>query len=87
MSDEALRAVIVDCLLGVAPEADAARLDSHRSFHDQLDIDSVDYLNYILAIEERLGLRIAETDYPRLSSLEGALAYLGDRRRRDGGDG
>jgi acyl carrier protein len=79
VTDADLRTLILDCLKSVAPEADVGRLDAHRSFHDQLDIDSIDYLNFVLAIEERLGTRIAEIDYPKLSSLQGALAYLADR--------
>jgi acyl carrier protein len=87
MTGSDLRAVVLACLQSVAPEADVARLDPHQSFHDQVDLDSVDYLNFILAVEDRLGLRIAEADYPRLSSLEGSLAYLADRASDHGGDG
>lgn len=85
MTDTDLRALILACVKSVAPEADLAGLDAHRSFHDQVDIDSVDYLNFILALEDRLNLRIAEADYPRLSNLEGCVAYLGTRlpRRAD----
>ena len=63
----------------VAPEADTAALDPERSFRDQLGIDSIDYLNFMIGLEERLGVRIAEIDYPKLSSLGGCLAYLRQR--------
>jgi len=46
------------------------------SFRDQLDIDSVDFLNFVLALEQRLGRTIPQLDYPRLSTLDGCVAYL-----------
>ncbi len=75
-TDDRLRAVIVDALKAVVPDGDLATLDPGRSFHDQLDIDSVDFVNFAMTLERQLGLRIAEVDYPRLSSLNGCLAYL-----------
>jgi acyl carrier protein len=71
-----LRQVVIEALQTVAPDADVAVLDPARTFHDQFDIDSVDFINLILTLEKRLGVRIAETDYPKLSSLEGCLAHL-----------
>lgn len=76
MQEQELRSEILEALKQVAPEVDTATLEPGRSFRDQLGIDSIDYLNFIVGLEERLGLRIAEIDYPRLSSLDGCLAYL-----------
>jgi acyl carrier protein len=76
MTDHKLRSLIIDVLRQVAPEADLQTLDPDRSFRDQFGIDSIDYLNMIMAIEEKLKLRIAECDYPKLSSLKGCMAYL-----------
>lgn len=77
MTDQAtLRTVVLECLQSVAPEAALDALDPGRTFHDQLDLDSVDYLNFVLTLEKRLGVRIAEVDFPQLSSLDGCLAYL-----------
>lgn len=83
MTDETtLRAVILECLQAVAPEVESAALDATRAFHDQIDMDSVDYLNFVLTLEKRLGVRIAEADFPQLSSLNGCLAYF--RRPAEG---
>ena len=71
-----LRSVVLGCLQAIAPEAKLAGLDPSRSFNEQLDIDSVDYLNFVMGLEEALGVRIAEADYPKLSSLDGCLATL-----------
>jgi acyl carrier protein len=81
-----LRQQVIEALLGVAPEVDAASLLPDVSFRDQFDMDSVDYLNFVLSLEERLGVRIPELDYPKLSSLKGCLAYLATLPPRGGAD-
>lgn len=77
MKNSELAGIVIAALHEVAPEADLSTLDPMKSFHDQLDIDSVDFLNLMLTLEERLKLRIAEADYPLLSTLDGCVAYLG----------
>lgn len=76
---------ILSALIEVAPDADAAHLDPDQSFRDQFEIDSLDFLNLILSLEKRLGIKIPEGDYPKLSSLNGAVRYLagsaGDKHR------
>lgn len=76
MDAERIRAVVLDALGEIAPEAELAGLDPARSFRDQIALDSVDFLNLMLALEQRLGVRIADADYPALSSLSGCIAYL-----------
>lgn len=46
------------------------------NFRDQLDLDSMDFLNFVLALHDRLRVEIPETDYPKLYTLDGAVAYL-----------
>lgn len=79
MASEEIRERVLKALLEVAPEVDASRLDPAVSFRDQIDIDSVDYLNFVLALERALGIKVPEIDYPRLSGLDGCVAYLGAR--------
>jgi acyl carrier protein len=81
MTPEDLRAAALDALRQVAPEADLAALDPARNFRDQIEIDSVDYLNFVLALEQRLGIHVPELHYPRLSSLNGCVAYLSEALR------
>jgi len=64
-------------LLGeIAPEADLASLKPDVSFRDQLDIDSIDFLNFVIALHDALGVEIPESDYPRLATLNGCIEYL-----------
>jgi acyl carrier protein len=77
-----VRALLRSALSDVAPEADLARLDPEASLRDQLDIDSVDFLNFVVGVHARLGVDIPEADYPKLSTLEGCVSYLDERLAR-----
>ncbi len=77
MNEDVLRQIVVAAVREIAPEAEFEGLDPAESFHDQIDFDSVDYLNLMLQLEKVLGVHIAESEYTRLSSLDGCLAYLG----------
>ena len=79
VDEDKLRLLVLDTLRQIAPEADLQTLDPERSFRDQFGIDSIDYLNLIMALEQKLKLRIADYDYPKLSSLRGCLDYLTSR--------
>jgi acyl carrier protein len=76
MTAEQIRQVIVDALTKIAPEIDPASIVPGVSFREQLDLDSMDFLNFVLALHERLGVEIPETDYPHLYTLDDAVAYL-----------
>jgi len=76
MTPEEIKKTILDALTRIAPEIDAASIETNTSFRDQLDLDSMDFLNFVLALHDRLGIDIPEADYPRLSTLDGAIAYL-----------
>jgi acyl carrier protein len=54
-------------------------LDPAADFRDQLDIDSMDFLTFVITLHESTGIEIPERDYPKLSSLDRCVAYLGSR--------
>jgi acyl carrier protein len=70
----------------VAPEIDPAEVDPDKSFRDQFDFDSMDYLSLMMDLNETLGIRISEVDYPRLSSLSGCVQYLDEKLQAGDGD-
>jgi acyl carrier protein len=72
-------AVLIDELGRIAPETDASRLDPNVELRDELDIDSMDFLNLVTALSERLKTNIPETDYPRLATFGRAVDYLVQR--------
>jgi len=76
MTRDEIKQMIIDALSGVAPEGEYDRLKPDRPLRDQLDIDSYDFLNVIVALHEQLGVDIPEADYQRLLTLNGAVDYL-----------
>ncbi len=75
-SEQDLRALVISVLTDVAPGTDPARIDPDADLVDELDIDSMDFLGVVVAINERTGIEIPERDYPKLSTLRGAVSYL-----------
>jgi acyl carrier protein len=76
MTDDRLKTVLLEALASVAPEIDPGSVDPARDLRDQLDLDSMDFLNFMIAVHERLGVDIPEADYPQLSTLDAAIRYL-----------
>jgi acyl carrier protein len=76
MTREEVREVVLRSLAAIAPEADLSRLRSDLSIRDELDIDSVDFLNFVIALHESLHVDIAETDYAKIATLEKCVDYL-----------
>ncbi len=76
MTKDEIKQAIINALAGVAPEGDYNRLKPDRPLRDQLDIDSYDFLNVIVALHEQLGVDIPEADYQKLLTLNGAIDYL-----------
>lgn len=76
MTETELRAQLLAILGSIAPEARELDIDPEQSFRDQLDIDSMDFLNFVTAVHKQLGVPIPELDYPRLASLNGAVHYV-----------
>jgi len=76
MNEQNMREVVIRALTEIAPDIDPAAIDADRDLAEQLDIDSMDFLNIVVLIHERTGIEIPERDYPKLSTLSDAVAYL-----------
>ncbi len=60
----------------IAPEADLTSLRFDMSFRDQLDLDSMDVLNFVVGLHAALGVEIPESDYPKLATPGDCIEYL-----------
>ena len=76
MTEVDLRAVLQEELGNIAPEVDLQTLDPSADLRQALDIDFMDFLNFVIAVHHRLGVDIPELDYPKLITLDGAVTYL-----------
>jgi acyl carrier protein len=68
--------LLKDALAGVAPEGDLDRLEPDAPLREQLELDSMDFLNFVIAVHRQLGVEIPEADYHHLLTWNDALAYL-----------
>lgn len=78
MTPNEIRSAVQETLGAIAPEADLAQLKPDVGFRDQLDLDSVDFLNFVIALHKRLHVEIPEKDYPKLATLQGCIDYLAE---------
>lgn len=70
------REIVIDALTQVAPEVDPATLNDAVPLRDQVDIDSMDFLNLVIALTDATGVQIPEADYPLLQSVDDIVGYL-----------
>ncbi len=76
MTKQEIRDTIVDCLCEVAPEIDPATVKDDVSFRDQFDVDSMDLLNFVIAMHEQLHVDIPESEYARLGTVDLLVEFI-----------
>jgi acyl carrier protein len=76
MSEQELRDAVIRALTNVAPDSDPATIDRDADIAEQLDLDSMDFLNVLVGIAEQTGIEIPERDYGKLTTLDDLVAYL-----------
>ncbi|HOM12489.1 MAG TPA: acyl carrier protein [Rubrivivax sp.] len=79
MNPQQIRAGVIAAIQAVAPELDEAELQPDRPLRNQVDLDSMDWLNVIVGLHERFGIDIPEADYAKLSTIEAIVAYVAAR--------
>ena len=81
MTKEGARALLAEIFGRFAPEVDFAAIDAAADLREQLDIDSLDFLNALIAVHESTGVDVPESDYAQVATLDAAAAYLAARAR------
>lgn len=76
MNAAEVRAGVLAELKHIAPELEEAGLAPAKPLREQVDLDSMDWLNFIVALHERFRVDIPESDYARLGTLDETVAYL-----------
>lgn len=79
MTEAEIRATIIDGLTQIAPEADFEELSPTENIREELDIDSFDFLNFLIGLDDKLGVEIPESDYEKLVSMNDLIGYLMQR--------
>ncbi len=76
MNDTEIRALAADVLAGIAPETDLATVGDDEDLRAALDLDSMDFMNFVIGLHQRTGVDIPEADVPKLFTLRGLVGYL-----------
>jgi acyl carrier protein len=76
MTSEEISMVIIDIIKDIDEEADFDGLDPDKPLRDQLELDSMDFLDIVMELRKRYKLQIPEDDYPRLATLNSCVTYL-----------
>jgi len=76
MTTSDIRQVILDIIADIDDEADFSALDADKPLRDQLDLDSMDFLDIVMELRKRYNIQIPEADYPRLATLNSCADYL-----------
>ncbi|MBN01493.1 MAG: acyl carrier protein [Planctomycetaceae bacterium] len=76
MTPNEIRDVILDILEDIAPDEDLTDLKDDIAFRDQLELDSMDFLDIVMELRKRYRVQIPEEDYPELASMQSTCKYL-----------
>ena len=76
MTEAEIRSAIIDSLRRIAPESDPATLRPSANVREALEIDSFDFLNFLIALHGKLGIEVPEADYGKLTSMDAMVHYL-----------
>ena len=79
MTNEEIRAIVIETLKGIAPEIEEGDLRPDHPLRDQVDLDSMDWLNFLVGLHQRLKVDIPEADYRKLTTLDTLVAYLAQK--------
>ena len=81
MTPEEIQAVVLEILRKIAPEMAGAKLLPDKPLREQLELDSMDFLNFVIGLNKRLGVSVPESDYRILDTLDHCVAYLARREQ------
>ena len=76
MTNEEVKQIVLDIIVDVAPDEDIAELKAEESLRDQLDLDSMDFLDIVMELRKRHKVEVPSEDYPQLATLASCVTYL-----------
>ena len=76
MTEDQVKKIVTDIIEEIAPDEDVSDLKSDVRLRDQLDLDSMDFLDIVMELRKQHGIEVPEEDYPELASLDSCAAYL-----------
>lgn len=71
-----VRQIVLNIIADIAPDESVEALDDQKSLREQLDLDSMDFLDIVMELRKRHKVEVPQEDYPKLATLESCVAYL-----------
>jgi len=79
LDEKAVRQKIIDIIAEIAIDEDLSNLDDNIKLRDQLDLDSMDFLDVVMELKKRYKIEVPTEDYPKLATLKSCIEYLGPK--------
>lgn len=76
MTEDQVKQIVIDIINEIAPDEDTSDLKAEVNLRDQMDLDSMDFLDIVMELRKQHGIEVPEEDYPKLASLESCADYL-----------
>jgi acyl carrier protein len=76
MNKEQVAQVVIDIITDINPDADCTTIDSAKPLREQLELDSMDFLDIVMELRKQHSVEVPEADYPELATLDSCVAYL-----------
>jgi acyl carrier protein len=76
MTPEETHAAVLDIIQTIVPDEDFSELSDDEPLRDQIDLDSMDFLDIVMELRKLYGLQVPEEDYPKLATMAGCVEYL-----------
>ena len=80
MAPAEIREAIIEILEDIAPDEDLSTLEDPKAFRDQLELDSMDFLDIVMELRKRYRVQVTEEDYGHLNSMASTVEYLTPKR-------
>lgn len=81
MNDEQIKQAIIGIINDINPDEDTSNINAAERLRDQLDLDSMDFLDIVMELRKRYGVHVPDTDYEHLASLDSCVDYLRDKMK------
>ena len=76
MTSEAVKEAVINIINDILPEGDCSTVDPELKLRDQLDLDSMDFLDIVMELRKQYKVEVPEEDYPKLATLNSCVEYL-----------
>ena len=76
MTEDQVQQIVIDIINEIAPDEDTTGLEAEVNLRDQMDLDSMDFLDIVMELRKQHGIEVPEVEYPALASLNSCSDYL-----------